>query len=1318
MDSELGTTCPACGESLPKDAPRGLCPKCLISANVGSFADDQTALAAETANAVSQPQITTPKPQIPRLRHFGDYELLEEIACGGMGVVFKARQIRLKRLVAVKMIRSGLLASQADIRRFHTEAEAAASLQHPNIVAIHEVGEHDGQHYFSMDYLEAKSLAQLIRKQPWPVARAAACVKTVAEAIHYAHQQGILHLDLKPSNVLVDVAGTPHVTDFGLAKRLGADPEMTAAGAILGTPSYMSPEQAAGRRVAVTAASDVYSLGALLYELLTGRPPFHGETTLDTVKLVLEKEPVPPRVLIPKVPRDLETICLKCLEKDGHRRYASAQALADDLDRWLERKPILARPTSSWERTQKWVRRRPAIFFAMAAAIVVSLTGGLTGITWQWRKTVAAREEQTEARERADRALTLMEIQRAEDFFTAGDNSRALAYLARVLRQNPSNEVAAARVLSALSQPSAEIRSPEPFRHEATGVARFSPDGQQLVTASWDMTARVWDAKTGHPLTEPLKHDGGLNGAQFSPDGKWVVTASANHSAQIWDAKTGQPLTEPLEHDRGVNSAEFSPNGQQVVTASWDMTARIWDANSGRPMMKPLKHDSALRSARFSGDGGRVVTLTTDSTARIWDAVTGLPLTEPIKHGLVRSAQFSPDGRWIVTASSDATARVWDANSGQPLFQPLKHSNEVLYAEFDPDGQRVVTASGDATARIWDVKTSRPLTEPLQHGSSVTSAQFSPDGRWVMTVSGDHTVRIWDANTGELLADPLKHEAAVLSAQFSPDGRQVLTASGIAARLWDLRIGEPKTAPFQKPIAARPAQFTAGDKTARLWDVKTNAPLVETMRHTADVRSAQLSPDGQKVATASVDGTARVWDAKSGRPLTPPLPHKAIVRCAQFSPDGQRVATASDDFAIRIWDANTGEPLIEPFKHADLVMFIQFSPDGQRLVTASSDKTARVWDAHTGRPLTEPLRHGAWVRCAQFSPDGKRVVTASEDKTALIWDANTGQQLTAPLQHEAAVFSAEFSPDGKRVVTATWGTTAHIWDAKTGRQLTEPIKHEAWVFSAQFSPDGQRIATASWDKTARVWDAKTGRPLTEPLKHDHVVRSAEFSLDGKRIVTASWDKTARVWDANTGQPLTEPLRHEGEVNSAHFSPDGQRVVTASEDMAARVWEVPTVPVPVPDWLPKLTEAIAGKRFNDQGVSEAVPAAEFLALKQQLAENSVAGVWTRWAKWFFADPATRTISPFSDVTIPDYVQHRIRENTLQSLREAVNLAPTNALAFARLAQKVLAQSPTENPRRVGEAEFFSRRALELAPNDGEVLKIRAEIERQLNSLQKR
>jgi len=506
-----------------------------------------------------------------KVRYFGDYELLEEIAAGGMGIVYKARQRSLSRIVAVKMILKGTFAREQDVKRFRAEAEAAANLQHPAIVAIHEVGLHRGHHYFSMDYVDGRSLAELAREQPLSAPHAAEYIRDVAEAVHYAHQQGTLHRDLKPSNILIDRQGRVRITDFGLAKKIASDSDLTLTGQILGTPSYMPPEQASGRRSLVAAGSDIYSLGAVLYELLTGRPPFRGESPVQTLRQVETLDPVPPRLLNPATPRDLETICLKCLEKEPQKRYGTAQLLADDLGRYLRMEPILARPISHPARAWRWCRRN-SVVAGLVATVALCLIGG----------TVVS--SHFAMRERVQRMFA--------------DEKRM-----EVMRES-----------LLLMRSRGEIKS-----------AAFSPDGKQLAAASSNNTLQVWDAATAEELLTLKGHTARVVSVAYSPDGKQLASASRDKTVRVWSAATGEELLTLKGHTGAIHIVTFSPDGQSLASASVDRTVKIWNATTGDELCTLGGHPWDVDCVVFSPDGRRLASMSLQ-TAIIWDAATGREL--------------------------------------------------------------------------------------------------------------------------------------------------------------------------------------------------------------------------------------------------------------------------------------------------------------------------------------------------------------------------------------------------------------------------------------------------------------------------------------------------------------------------------------------------------------------------------------------------------------------------------------------------------------------------------------------------------------------
>ncbi len=577
--------------------------------------------------------------------------------------------------------------------------------------------------------------------------------------------------------------------------------------------------------------------------------------------------------------------------------------------------------------------------------------------------------------------------------------------------------------------------------------AAFSLNGARIVTASWDRTARIWDAATGAEIAALRGHEDRVQSAAFSLDGARIVTASWDRTARIWDAATGAGIAALHGHRGPVESAAFSPDSARILTASSDdRAARIWDAATGAQIAALRGHNRKMQSAAFSPDGAGIVTTSSDRTARIWDAATGAEIAALRGHkGKVQSAAFSRDGTRIVTAFSDRTARIWDAATGAEIAALRGHEDRVQSAAFSLDGARIVTASKDRTARIWDAATGVQIAALRGHEGQVETAAFSPDGARIVTASEDLTARIWDAATGAEIAALRGHERPVGSAAFSPDGASIVTASF--------------------------------DRTARIWDAATGAEIAALRGHKSLVRSAAFSPDGARIVTASWDGTARIWDAVTGAEIAALRGNEGQVATAAFSPEGARIVTASYGRIARIWDAATGAEIAALRGHEGQVRSAAFSPDGARIVTASEDLTARIWDAATGVEIAALRGHEGQVWTAAFSPDGARIVTASEDLTARIWDAATGAEIAALHGHKSLVRSAAFSPDGTRIVTASFDRTARIWDAVTGAEIAALRGHEDTVVSAAFSSDGARIVTASTDRTARIWDAATGAEI-------------------------------------------------------------------------------------------------------------------------------------------------------------------------------------------------------------------------------------------------
>ena len=1115
-----------CGAALPAGWASPSCPRCLVHFSVE--ATDPARVFPDGSGDIL----------------LSDYELLDEIARGGMGVVYRARQLRLGRIVAVKVLAAGEFASTAARERFRAEAAAAARLQHPGIVAIHDVGEANGLPWFSMDLVAGKNLAAMVREQPLPARQAAEYVRAIAEAVQHAHDHGVLHRDLKPSNILLDPETGPRVTDFGIAY-CGDGGDITRTGEVLGSPGYTAPEQALGGKG--DARTDVYGLGALLYHLLTARPPFQGPT-LDAIVLQLrEADPLTPRRLNPEVPRDLETICLRCLRKDPAQRYATAREVAEDIVRFQRGEPIRARPISVFGKTWRWCRRRPAI------AALLALLGVVAAVAFFL--TDRARRDESAAKGRAESASTQLretntrladsldrsELDRADDLFHTGESADALALLARVVQRSPENSIAAARLASAFWQGDFALLLPPLFSAGGKTIGlRFLRDGRTLLVST-DKGIATWDAATGRRLIEFERDDSEISATALSPDERTFAAwnFAPGKKLRLLDVASGRLCAPPIQHESWLHTVAFSPDSTRLVTAGDEASARVRDARSGEETGAPLVRPPGLWGAVFSPDGATIATCV-GRTVRWWDVRSRELRSEsaPLESE-VRMVRFSPDGRWLLAACVSGTMRFFSTTDGQPAGLPMRHGDEVRTVAFSSDGKRVLTASNDHTARVWSVPDGEPLAPPMRHSDSVSFATFSADGARIATCSSDHTTRVWDAHTGRPLTQPLRHVEQPRAAAFTPDGT-ALYASGadsIVVR-WDLRA------------LGGPGGMLRGER-------------------------AEFSADGSRVIAAAAGPC--VWETGTLHPLAVESGGASLAR---FSPDGRRAALANGR-TVKLLTLDGTAAAIE-ISHPEPVADICFSADGRRIATASQDRTARVWDAATGGALTPPLPHDAPVASVRFSPDGRTLLTATRMPSksarpwdaAHLWDAATGQPVGSAMGHIDHVLAAEFSPDGALIATASKDNTARVWDARTGQPVTAALRHTRTVAMVAFSPDSMRLATASLDGTARLWDARTGQPLARPLTHDDHVNDVQFSPDGRRLATASRDKTVRLWDAATGQPLTESLRHNAAVLHVCFHPDGQRLLASTADDIARIWEVPDFPTPPPAWLAQLAEALS------------------------------------------------------------------------------------------------------------------------------------------------
>jgi len=1012
----------------------------------------------------------------------GRYKLLEKIGEGGMGVVYMAQQEEpVRRKVALKVIKLGMDTKQV-VARFEAERQALALMDHPNIAKVLDGGATDsGRPFFVMELVSGVPITEFCEKNRLSTQDRIKLFLSVCQAIQSAHQKGIIHRDLKPANILVTLnAGVPHpmVIDFGVAKAtnqaLTEKTLFTRYAAMIGTPAYMSPEQAEMSRLDVDTRADIYGLGVLLYELLTGTTPF-PEKRLRSVgyhemqRIIVEEEPERPSTRVLKTPRgiapsqlatrhsplatDLDWIVMKCLEKDRARRYETANGLATDLKRHLNNEPVVARPPSAAYRLQKAIRRNK-LAFAAGATVAAALVVGIGVSTWQAIEAGRARDAEKQERLRADAEKAEAEHQ---------------LYVAKM---NLAQQAWEQSNIDRLQQLLAETRD-SPYR----GFEWY-----------------YWQPQTHLALKTLIGHSNYVNSVAFSPDGQRIVTGSWDRTAKVWEAASGRELLTLKGHNHYVSSAAFSPDGQRIVTGSWDHTAKVWEAAGGCELLTLAGHSKWIYSAAFSPDGQRIVTGSADETAKVWEAASGRELFTLKGHkDRVRYVAFSPDGQRIVTGSYDKTTKVWDATSGRELFTLKGHSAYVYAVAFSPDGQRIVTGSADHTAKVWDAVGGRELITLRGHRSEVSSVAFSPDGQRILTGSADATTKVWEATSGGELFTLKGHGGPVRAVTFSPDGERILTGSGdLTAKLWEAASG------------------VSADETSR--------NLVALKGHSAEVLSVAFSPDGQRIVTGSWDKTAKVWEAATGRELLTLKGHSDSVGSVAFSPDGRRILTGSDDHTAKVWAVASGKELLTLKGHSDSVGSVAFSPDGQRMVTGSADNTAKVWEAASGHELLTLKGKSAEGFCVAFSPDSQRIVTGSADNTAKVWGAASGRELFTLKGHTAPINSVAFSPDGQRLLTGSVDQTAKVWGAAGGKLLLTLKGHRDRILSVAFSPDGQRILTSGDDNVAKVWEAATGRELLTLKGHSDSVGSVAFSPDGRRIVTGSRDGTGRVWQAARPEP--------------------------------------------------------------------------------------------------------------------------------------------------------------------------------------------------------
>ena len=1090
---------------------------------------------------------TDPTPmrvEMPRVLVLPGYEVLEELGRGAMGVVYKARQVGLNRLVALKVVRTGVSAGVQQRTRFQLEVAALARLHHPHIVQIHEVGEFQGLPFFAMDFHPGGTLARKLRGQPLPPREAARMAINLGRAVQHAHEAGVIHRDLKPSNILLSADGTPRIADFGLAKHLDTPQGPTCTGTVLGTPSYMAPEQASAQKSEIGTTSDVYALGAILYELLTGRPPFRAASATETMMHVITDAPVPPSRLQVGLPRPLEVICLKCLAKAPARRYASACAFADDLERFLAGEPIQARPVSTAVRTLLWARRRPAAALLLVLTAALGI-GVLVSLLWfaglqksrrleteaLGRQAESARldaatgreaaqriaDQEADARSQAETQLQVAQrarqqaqresaelfLERGRDLCERGDIRMGVVWTARGVGLAGSEpdlqRIGRINVAGWLQHFTPSMRTSLGVGHTIAGA--FSPDGKRVATAQGS-AIQITDLATMKNLSSvPLKNT--ARTLVWSRDSRFIAVGSGNGSVDNWgtagqgfaeivDADTGKLQGQPLMHPHTIRSLAIRPDGKVLLTGCQDGHARLWDLEGGK-LQKQLKLASAVAGVGFSHDGKHFMTVTNrnDSAGKyrgevqLWEAAVGEPVPgRSFFTTIANAVEVRGDGRAVVVSGNDI--EVWNT--------------DLASADF---GKQVGKA---ASGGRWSVA-------------------VSGDSALVATCGNDWRTRVYRTATGEQFGQTLVMNGWAFLVAFSPDGKTLLTGDGDGAVLWDLTAPLPAVAELQ-------------------------VERVHTMA---------------------------------------------------FSPDRSRLAVALDGNRVQLFDARSGQAVGPVLQHPTGTPRLALGPDNKTLLTACYDRQVRVWDGESGK-LVHPKTwgHAAEVDVVALSADGKMAVSGCRDGKAQLWNVTTGKPVGPPLPGTMELTAAAFSPDGQFVVLGDQGFQVRGYHVRNGKPHGQPVRLTGKPTALAVSRDGQRVLVGtSGDNVARMVDVNTGRPAGPLLLHKDAVLAVAFSPDERVVATGSGarDGTAKFWDTATGKALGAPIRHKGNVVALGFSSDGNAVWTAGGDRQVRRTDIPSAASGSPNLMYAETILRAGMYLGLDNVEHVLSHSAWLQAQQ-------------------------------------------------------------------------------------------------------------------------